>query len=80
MQEVCFCGRVGPVTDRSPQIVESERALVCPDCGNVELMRWWNPEHLREQIWCEAVNKALRQTADNPIPEVPPIPMQPADR
>ncbi|MEJ3655449.1 hypothetical protein WEH80_36915 [Actinomycetes bacterium KLBMP 9759] len=80
MQEVCFCGRTGPVIDRSPQLVGSERALICPDCGNVEFLRWWNPEHLREQIWEQAVNRALERAAADPPAETTPKAMQPAQR
>ena len=59
MQESCYCGRTGEISDREPVVLEGGAvALRCPDeaCGHVERLDWL-PEDARRLILLEAATR-----------------------
>lgn len=51
MQEACFCGRAGKISDRTARTDGDRRILECPVCGHEEILDNWQPAHLRESLW-----------------------------
>lgn len=50
MQEICYCGWFGQLTDRAP--IRDERgdwALRCPACGHLDDLRWL-PDDIRQLV------------------------------
>ena len=57
MQESCYCGRTGEISDREPVVLEDgTTGLACPDCGHVDRLEWL-PEDARKSILEEAARK-----------------------
>lgn len=57
MQEACYCGRTGEITDREPVATNDGRqALRCPQCGDIDRLDWL-PEDTRKIIVREAQRK-----------------------
>lgn len=54
MQEICYCGWFGALTDREPVLDKfGERALRCPDCGHLDDLRWL-PDDVRRIVLDQA--------------------------
>jgi len=61
MREICFCGLVGEVEDREPVILEEdERALECPECGDIDRVIWL-PAEARTDVFEEAAKRHARR-------------------
>ncbi|MDN5915212.1 MAG: hypothetical protein L0I76_08935 [Pseudonocardia sp.] len=58
MTEVCFCGRYGPLTDRTPILDDDGPSLQCPTCGHVDRLTVF-PEPVRLRLWTEAKEREL---------------------
>ncbi len=60
MQESCYCGRTGEITDREPVVMrDGGRALRCPDCGHLDRIDWL-PEDARRHIFDEAESRQAK--------------------
>ena len=62
-REACFCGRVGPITERQPVYCgDGQWGLRCA-CGDVDLLAWL-PEDVRADL--------LREASVSPVYAYPP--------
>ena len=55
MQESCYCGRTGEISDREPVALDDgATGLACPDkaCGHIDRLEWL-PEDTRRLILIE---------------------------
>ena len=54
MQESCYCGRTGEISDHEPVALDDgTKGLACPDCGQVDRLEWL-PEDARRTVLEEA--------------------------
>jgi hypothetical protein len=62
MREVCYCGRMGEVENRTPVLENGKRALLCPNeaCGHTDRLEWL-PDEARSLAFEEAERRRARR-------------------
>lgn len=63
MDEVCFCGRQGPLTDRVPTVDGDGIALQCRACGHLDRLKVFGAE-LALRLWTQAKERELAEPGE----------------
>ena len=67
MQEACYCGRSGDISDREPVLdSDGRRALKCPDCGHTDYLNWLSEE--TSFLFWEEAQRRREMSADGECP------------